>query len=127
MKGDGADGNRAMATGIIWIRDAIAINALRLSKFTSKSKSSINGGFHALGYGTIPLGEDVSAQVNAVLHLTRKQFPLRRHWTIRRLISDSTEPLTDIVRCCLKTRKPPFDLPFETWGLEEELDYPDDE
>jgi hypothetical protein len=56
-----------------------------------------------------------------------KQFPLRRHWTIRRLISDSTEPLTDIVRCCLQNRKPPFDLPFEKWGLEEELDYPDDE
>jgi hypothetical protein len=59
MKGDEADGLRGMATGIFWINDGLAVNPLVLSRFTSKSKSSINGGFQALGYRPVPVNDDI--------------------------------------------------------------------
>jgi hypothetical protein len=129
MKGDEEDGKRALATGILWIKDGIAVNALLLSRFISKSKSSINGGFHALGYGTIPSGGDISAQISDALHIGHQQFSLLRHWTVRRPMTDfkaleKGESLSEMVHNLLQNRKKQYEFQDDDWGsVEGEFDF----
>jgi hypothetical protein len=99
MQGNKDDAKRGLVSGIYWTENGIAVNVLYLSRFLSKSKSSINGGFQALGYGTLPIGGDITADLAGYLPFGSRKFSSIRHWTVRRLISDQPKsvPLPDVM------------------------------
>jgi hypothetical protein len=87
---DSPDGNmRGLVCGILWLERGIAINTHQLSIVTNKCKSSLNGSFQSLGYGTIPSGADVGPQIVRVFPFMKGQFALLRQWTIRQRIDDA--------------------------------------
>jgi hypothetical protein len=86
MKGDGQDAKRGLVAGIVWTSAGIAVNTQYLRKLTGKSKSYINGGFHGLGYETIPPGEEPPPELLQALPYTSRTFSTLRRWTIRRLV-----------------------------------------
>jgi hypothetical protein len=94
------DANRGLLCGVFWTGDQIAVNPLLLSALTSKSKSSINGAFQALGYGSIPACSPIVAQFRTALHLSTVMI---RHWALRPFRSDFTK----LVRC----QRPPVPAP----------------
>ena len=90
------DKNRALVCGIYWFGNSIAINTRQLMVLISKCKSSINGSFQALGYGTIPPGTNSSfALIRLFPHLA-KNFGELRQWTIRQLINKSPNKSSSI-------------------------------
>jgi hypothetical protein len=123
MKGDKEDARHGVAAGILWINNGIAVNARALCKLTGKSKSYINGGFHALGYGTIPFSEDPPCELVQALPYASRSFSVLRHWTIRRLIHrETTKKPTGP-----DEQKAPGDL-LENWKqTAEEVAAPDEE
>jgi hypothetical protein len=92
MKRDGNDVKRGLACGIFWIENQIAVNPLRFSTLISKSKSSINAGFQALGYDTISIRSPLAFGFADVLHLS---YDTIRHWTVRTPITNRVEPVTN--------------------------------
>jgi hypothetical protein len=91
---DDLDGNiRGLVCGILWLDRGIAINTHQLSIVTNKCKSSLNGSFQSLGYGTIPSGADVGPEIVKVFPFMKGQFALLRQWTIRQRIDDAQAPL----------------------------------
>jgi hypothetical protein len=92
MKGDGNDAQRGKVCGIFWIHNQIAINPLQLCELISKSKSSINAGFQALRYHTIPATNRLALRFRDALQLS---YDTIRHWTLRIPNTESEELLTD--------------------------------
>jgi hypothetical protein len=89
MQGNEADTTRGLVCGIFWLHRKIAINTHQLAIITGKCKSSINGAFQALGYGTVPAGADVIGEIEAVFPFMKHQFGMLRQWTIRQRIDDA--------------------------------------
>jgi hypothetical protein len=79
---------RGLVCGILWLDRGIAVNTHSLSIITNRCKSSINGSFQALGYGTIPSGADVSPEIERAFPFMKGQFGLLRQWTIRQRIDE---------------------------------------
>ena len=92
MRGDSEDRNRALVCGIYWLKDSIAINTRQLIKILSKCKSSINGSFQQLGYGTIPAGVDSCGELIKVFPEWNNNFSELRQWTVRQLMSSAPKP-----------------------------------
>ena len=89
MQGNAYDRNRALVCGIYWFNNSIAINSRQLMVIISKCKSSINGSFQALGYGSVPTGTNSTyALIKLFPHLA-KNFSELRQWTIRQLMKKS--------------------------------------
>jgi hypothetical protein len=84
----GESPTRGLVCGILWLERGIAINTHQLSLVTGRCKSSINGSFQALGYGTIPSGADVSPEIERVFPFMRGQFGMLRRWTIRQRVDE---------------------------------------
>lgn len=80
------DHDRSLVCGICWLNDKIAINTRQLRLILSKCKSSINGSFQQLGYGTIPTGADSSAELVKYFPELENNFPQLRQWTVRQII-----------------------------------------
>ena len=80
------DHDRSLVCGICWLNDKIAINTRQLRLILSKCKSSINGSFQQLGYGTIPTGADSSAELVKFFPELENNFSELRQWTVRQLI-----------------------------------------
>ena len=80
------DHDRSLVCGICWLNDKIAINTRQLRLILSKCKSSINGSFQQLGYGTIPTGADSSTELVKYFPELENNFPQLRQWTVRQLI-----------------------------------------
>jgi hypothetical protein len=102
------DNMRGLVCGILWLDRGIAINTHQLSIVTNKCKSSLNGSFQSLGYGTIPSGADVGPEIIKVFPFMKGQFGMLRQWTIRQRIDDAqitgmtplpTDPDDDISPC----------------------------
>jgi hypothetical protein len=74
---------RALVCGICWFDDAIAINTHQFRILTNKSKSSINGLFQSLGYGTVPSGSEAAAPLIRYFPFMRGNFTELRQWTVR--------------------------------------------
>jgi hypothetical protein len=90
---------RSLVCGICWFDNSIAINRYQFSILTSRSKSSINGLFQSLGYGTIPSGCDAAAPLLTFFPFLRDNFAELRKWTVRQQMSATPNPeplLTEI-------------------------------
>ena len=94
VQGDENDNKRALVCGITWIDDGVAINTHQLRLLISKCKSSINGSFQAMGYGTIPTASDSAGQLIQQFPFLKNNFPELRQWTVRKLITTSHSNLS---------------------------------
>lgn len=83
---------RALAAGMVWLADSIAINTHQLRLLTSKCKSSINGSFQALGYSTIPSGAESCSELIDRYSFMKNNFSELRQWTIRKNQNMSEPP-----------------------------------
>ena len=109
VRGDGNDIIRSLVCGIVWLESGIAINTHQLSPLMHKCKSSINGSFQSLGYGTIPTGSDSSNELLSTFPFMRANFSELRQWTIRQKITD-VQPkarLSQLVLQKLQNTAPP--------------------
>ncbi|EAX92155.1 hypothetical protein TVAG_383280 [Trichomonas vaginalis G3] len=99
VRGDGRDHDRALVCGVCWLRNSIAINTRQLRLILSKCKSSINGSFQTLGYGTIPNGTESSAELIKYFPEFEGNFNELRQWTVRQLNNQVATPpkLTEII------------------------------
>lgn len=91
IKGDANDNNRALVCGIVWLEKGVAINTHQLCLLTGKCKSSINGSFQRLGFGTMPTGTDSSGDLINKFPLLKSNFGELRQWTIRKKINDGDD------------------------------------
>lgn len=92
---------RSLVCGIVWLDNGIAINTHQLSLITNKCKSSINGSFQSLGYGTTPTGTESSTELIAKFSFMKKNFAELRQWTVRKILTDNKSlsmKLTDLVK-----------------------------
>ena len=96
VRGEPADHDRSLVCGVCWLNDKIAINTRQLRLILSKCKSSINGSFQQLGYGTIPTGADSSAELINYFPELENNFPQLRQWTVRQLLPQTSEPQTKL-------------------------------
>jgi hypothetical protein len=96
MKGDSNDLVRGLVCGIYWIREGIIVNPPRFSELISKSKSSVNGGFQALRYGSCALRYGSCAirgvESDEISRALRLEPHATRHWTLRCLIEEERQP-----------------------------------
>jgi hypothetical protein len=89
VRGDDMDNLRGLVCGVLWLDRGVAINIQQLRILTGKCKSSINSAFQNLGFGTIPNGADVSAEIAALFPFMGNRFDLVRHWTLRQRTEDA--------------------------------------
>jgi hypothetical protein len=105
VRGEPDDSARGLVCGIVWLENGIAINTHQLRLTSGKCKSSINAGFQGMGYGTIPSGADVSAELVKHFPFMNNQFGLLRQWTVRQKVDESQpQKLTDIIQQKLSER-----------------------
>ncbi|KAH0795417.1 potassium/sodium hyperpolarization-activated cyclic nucleotide-gated channel 1 [Histomonas meleagridis] len=90
VRNDGNVIQRSLVCGIVWLEHGIAINTHQLCLLTGKCKSSINGSFQSIGYGTIPVGTDSSNELINTFPFLKNNFPELRQWTIRQKIEGSS-------------------------------------
>jgi hypothetical protein len=88
VRGDANDINRGLVCGTIWLTRGMAVNIQQMKFLTSKCKSSINGSFGMLGYGTIAAGADSAGELLAKLPFLKSNFSELRQWTIRQLVTE---------------------------------------
>ncbi|OHT11771.1 hypothetical protein TRFO_18655 [Tritrichomonas foetus] len=98
IRGDGADADRALVCGICWLDDAVAINTRQLRLLISKCKSSINGSFQLLGYGTVPSGSDSTTALIRYFPFMKDNFAELRQWTIRQKVTKSNPSPAQLVK-----------------------------
>jgi hypothetical protein len=70
----------------------MAVNPLRLSTLVSKSNCSINNGFQALRYNTIPVSSPLAFGFADVLELSYNAI---KDWTVRTPITNRRELVTN--------------------------------
>ncbi|OHT16868.1 hypothetical protein TRFO_41518 [Tritrichomonas foetus] len=97
VRNDDDDWKRGLVCGIIWIDNNLAVNTQQLKILLSKCKSSINGSFHKLGYGTIQIGADSSSELTNVVPILKNNFSELRKWTIRSKLKNAISP-TEIIK-----------------------------
>jgi hypothetical protein len=88
VHGDSSDLNRGLVCGMIWLSRGMAVNIQQMRLLTSKCKSSINGSFGNLGYGTIPAGADSAGELIAKCPFMKSNFSELRQWTMRQLLQE---------------------------------------
>ncbi|OHT03904.1 hypothetical protein TRFO_28749 [Tritrichomonas foetus] len=97
LKGDEDDGLRCLVCGICWIHDNISINTRQLRILIDKSKSTINGGFSKMGYGTIPMKEHYTTEIVEFMPILKRHPQELRQWSTRKLkITSATPKDTDL-------------------------------
>lgn len=89
VQNNSGDVDRALVCGICFLGEAIAINTRQLRLLISKCKSSINGSFQALGYGTVPSGSDCTAALIRFFPFLKDNFSELRQWTIRQKVKET--------------------------------------
>lgn len=83
VKNDQDDWRRSFATGVIYLKDSIAINIKQLIHLLGKCKSSINGSLHHLGYVARPASKESDDElVVTIPYFNQNRRELKR-WTIR--------------------------------------------
>ena len=105
MQGDDNDKNRALVCGIYWFGNTIAINTRQMMTLISKCKSSINGSFQALGYGTIPTGANSAMALIRLFPHLANNFSELRQWTVRQLLAQTPAP-SKLAQLMEQTYKP---------------------
>ncbi|KAK8870702.1 hypothetical protein M9Y10_008589 [Tritrichomonas musculus] len=87
VRNDENDWKRSLVCGIIWLQQSIAINTHQLRLLITKCKSSINGSFQALGYGTVPTVADSASELISKYPFLRHNFSELRQWTVRQKLN----------------------------------------
>lgn len=100
IRNDQNDLKRALVCGIVWLKNGIAINTHQLSLLINKCKSSINGSFQSLGYGTIPTGCGTSNELITIFPFMRTNFAELRQWTMRMKIIQKNYNRIDEINSC---------------------------
>jgi hypothetical protein len=96
--GDGDNRKRALVCGICFFENSIAINTHQFRVLTGRCKSSINGLFMALGYGTLPSGSSTMAPLVGYFRALGGTFGEMRQWTIRQKLSPVVPLITQGVQ-----------------------------
>lgn len=87
VRNDGDDWKRSLVCGICWLKgSSIAINTRQLRLIVAKCKSSINGSFQLLGYGSVPTGAESSSSLIKYFPFLKDNFAVLRQWTVRQKI-----------------------------------------
>jgi hypothetical protein len=81
--------DRAIIAGLAMSADLVAVNTRQLKNLIGRCKSSINAGFHRLGFAPIRAKPQVRERVLAALPLLRQDPASLRRWTVR--VADATE------------------------------------
>jgi hypothetical protein len=137
MRHDNDDANRGRVSGIFWFKDAIAINIHQLSLLTGRCKSSLNGSFSLLNYGTVPNGCEAAKSLTTIFPELAHNFQQLRQWTVRKkmtltptprpmaLVVDSCAPhhLTPPVPMLPSVFSPPDYAPFTEGGDLPDVDF----
>ena len=108
VRGDAGDRDRMLVCGISWLpNQTIATNTKQLRIILSKCKSSINGSFQSLGYGTVPSGADSATSLIKLFPEFEKNYPELRQWTVRQLFSSTPKPssLEQLIQANLRAQK----------------------
>ena len=89
VRNDGEDWKRYLVCGICWMDQDIAINTRQLRILIDKCKSSINGALSKMGYGTLPIKSQISANLVNYIPYLKGNFVEQRQWTVRRKVQYS--------------------------------------
>ena len=84
VRNDEDDWKRSVVCGICWFRNSILLSVQQLQKLLGKSKSSINGSLHKLGYMSCGPRVTTSDVVSEIPFFNTCIEELRR-WTWRRM------------------------------------------
>jgi hypothetical protein len=82
-RNDCDDWKRQFVCGILSLTDIVVISTRQLSILIGKCKSSINCGFQALGYQTIPMSSNVASMLAQTFPFLMKDCSGVRQWTVR--------------------------------------------
>ncbi|KAH0786976.1 hypothetical protein GPJ56_008974 [Histomonas meleagridis] len=78
---------RAIAAGLLYTGNYFCVNTQQLIKLICRCKSSINNGFHQLGYTTIKIKARVCLCLKNALPSIASNPQLCRQWTVRAYLS----------------------------------------
>lgn len=84
IRNDVYDKYRAGVVGIIFLGDYHLINANILSKFVSRSNTTINACYRNLGYEVVTPCYYISQRIVRILPFLKNDFIKRRNWTCRK-------------------------------------------
>lgn len=110
VQNNSGDVDRALVCGICFLGEAIAINTRQLRLLISKCKSSINGSFQALGYGTVPSGSDCTAALIRFFPFMKDNFSELRQWTIRQKVNETNSLPMQLAQIIQRQSKPSFSM-----------------
>lgn len=99
---------RSLVCGIMWIDNVIAINTRQLCIVVGKCKSSVNSGFQAIGYTTVPTDANTATALTKAFPFMKADFGEMRQWTFRLMPTD-TKPTNDISFFDVNSCSPPPD------------------
>ena len=103
LQGQNSDSNRAFVCGICFFDDVIAVNTRYLRILISKSKSSINGLFQSMSYGTLPFSTDYQTQLIKFFPFLKENYGELRQWTFRQKIDNNSLPYKEIIQQQIQT------------------------
>ena len=101
IRNDENDWKRALVCGVGWIENGIAVNTRQLRLLIAKCKSSINGSFQALGYGSVPTSAETASALVKLFPFLKNAFPELRQWSVRLeggANSDHPHKVSNVVR-----------------------------
>lgn len=74
---------RSLICGIVWMGKIIAINTHQLITTIGKCKSSVNNGFQAIGFSTIPMTSEIAVTLVKMYPFMKNCVNETRQWTCR--------------------------------------------
>lgn len=73
---------RSMVCGIIFLKEAIAINITQLMHLFGRCKSSINGSLQMLGFSVKPFTPEINKEIEEIIPSKNDYFESKK-WTVR--------------------------------------------
>jgi hypothetical protein len=83
IRHDADDGKRCLVCGIVWWRDAIAVNTGQISLLIGRSRSSINASFQATGFSNGNMAACHTLSLLGIFPFLKHNSAQFRRWTIR--------------------------------------------
>jgi hypothetical protein len=83
IRHDDNDWKRCVVCGIAWLNRFIAISTRQFGRLVHKCRSSINAGFQAIGFGTVPTSPERAAVLIRFFPFLINNCNEMRQWTIR--------------------------------------------
>ena len=89
---DEDDWKRCLVCGICWLPQGIAVNNRQFSLLIDKCKSSINGSFQRMGYGTIQSRQDSQKLLTSAIPYLNGKYTEVREWSVRQFAAVTPQP-----------------------------------